>query len=99
MRGIGTLVGWTLFYAAMAFLLSHFLAQERRSLDPTTSVQSVAPTLEENEPALQARQNASEIPERMPCHYGKSIFNQDCAGEPQPPRKIKPLKIPPPEAN
>lgn len=99
MRAIGSLVSWVLFYAVVAFLLSHFLAQERRSLDSAAPAQSLAPTLEENEPAMQARQHAPEILERMPCHFGKSIYNQDCTGGPQPTRKIKPLRIAPPEAN
>ena len=99
MRGVGTLIGWALFYAGMAFLLSHFLGEERKRLDPPAPAQSLAPTLEEGQPALQSRQNAPEIPERMPCHYGKSIYTQDCAGAPQPPRKIKSQKMAPPEAN
>ena len=90
MRGLLTLIGWALFYIAMAFMLAHFFAEEHRRLDPSASTQSHTPTPE---------QSAPENQERMPCHYGKSIYAQDCAGAPQQPRKIKPEKMPPAESN
>ena len=99
MRGVGTLISWALFYAGMAFMLSHFLVEDRKRLDPPAPAQSLDPTLEAGEPVRQSHQNAPEIPQRMPCHYGKSIYTQDCAGALQQPRKIKPLKMAPPEAN
>ncbi|GDX38769.1 hypothetical protein LBMAG20_09840 [Methylocystaceae bacterium] len=99
MRGIGTLLSWVLFYAVMAFLLAHFLAQERGRLYLPAPAQTLAPTLEEKDLGLEAQQNPPELPAHMPCHYGKSIYNQDCAGAPQERRKITPLKIAPPETN
>ena len=99
MRGLLTLIGWALFYIAMAFMLAHFFAEEHRRLDPSASTQSHTPTPEQSEPAAEGRQSAPENQERMPCHYGKSIYAQDCAGAPQQPRKIKPEKMPPAESN